>query len=113
MTFLMGCFFFNLFGSNQFYTQTHHSTPHSVHSLPPHSRDFIRDNKDYYYRDKDRDTRREHFRDHRGPSRYIARSRTCYFLLFPTLNIGVDTSQRGERYNVQTFEVDPRAKNSS
>lgn len=58
----------------QFYSQTHHSTPHSVHSLP-HSRDFIRDNKDYYYREKDRDSRREHFRDHRGPTRYIHRSR--------------------------------------
>lgn len=34
----------------------------------------MRDNKDYYYREKDRDIRREHFRDHRGPSRYIARS---------------------------------------
>lgn len=62
--------------SKQFYSQTHHSTPHSVHSLPQ-SRDFIRDNKDFYYREKDRDThtRREHFRDHRGPTRYIHRSR--------------------------------------
>lgn len=67
----------------QFYSQTHHSTPHSVHSLP-HSREFIRDNKDYYYREKDRDTRREHFRDHRGPTRYIARSRKYILKHKPT-----------------------------
>lgn len=66
------------FMQQQFYSQTHHSTPHSVHSLP-HSRDFLRDNKDYYY-SRERDAR-ERFRDsHRGPHRYIARSRKCFVL---------------------------------
>lgn len=43
--------------------QTHHSTPHSVHSLPPHSRDFFRDHRDMYYTSRDRERDREKLRE--------------------------------------------------
>ncbi|KAL5275640.1 cac family protein [Megaselia abdita] len=42
-------------------TRTHHSTPHSVHSLP-HHRDF-RDHREMFYSSRDRDRDRERYRD--------------------------------------------------
>ncbi|XP_037935062.1 voltage-dependent calcium channel type A subunit alpha-1 isoform X8 [Teleopsis dalmanni] len=42
--------------------QTHHSTPHSVHSLP-HHRDLLRDPRDMYYSSRERDRDRERYRD--------------------------------------------------
>lgn len=47
--------------------QTHHSTPHSVHSLS-HHRGLIRDPRDFYYssreRERDRARYRERMRDY-------------------------------------------------
>lgn len=45
-----------------------HNTPHSVHSLP-HSRDFSRENRDIYFRERDR------FRDRDYGLRYEFRDR--------------------------------------